>query len=670
MVPLLSGLAAFFSWLMDYTIDISVLICLIFIIRSVTSKKLPAWWHYNLWVILLLRMIIPFKFNNHFNIPNVVPISIDESLFESILIEEDFIISKFSSGFSSNPEGFNIQVSDVLLFLWIAGTIIFGVYILVKNIRFRNIIKKEPLITEKKVLALLEECKHRVKTEVLLQITATDRIKCPALFGYIQPRLLLPAGAAEKLSSAELTYIFMHELGHLKRHDIGVSWIITFLHIFQWFNPLVWLAFYQMRVDQESACDAAVLSRINNNQTTDYACTIISFLENFCRSRKLPALVGILESQTQIKKRITMIINYRRGSKMMMFFSTASLVIIGFILFSFAGVAKQNKDNTVHDKLNVESKEVVIELHNDTIKNEITEVKFIADVKKVSVEAQGKVARDEIGLEEINGEIKKTLPKVKKYNINDEAGLARPANGTQKILSEGQDRGVKDKIANEKPGRDIQKVMNTAQDSNTKKEKEVMILASSGAFNESKDASNADSNNKDIQIHTPSTVFENRQIAQAAQLSENGRNSGAEDGMRYLGLASVAYLIPKKQDTPKETPALTENSHGDIEILNLKEVDEQPKIVSYYHPRYPFEAKARGIEGRVLLRFIVDKAGNVLNPQVVSAEPEGIFEQAALDTVTKYRLKPAIKDGKRVNTVVKLPINFILNDNYLRLAQR
>ena len=121
MEPLFSWLSTFFHWLVDYTVDISILICLIFLIKLIVSKKLPAWWQYSLWMLLLLRMIIPLQFENSINIPNVVPISIDERLFESVLIEEDFIISRFTPEISSGPRGWNIQVDDVLLFLWLAG---------------------------------------------------------------------------------------------------------------------------------------------------------------------------------------------------------------------------------------------------------------------------------------------------------------------------------------------------------------------------------------------------------------------------------------------------------------------------------------------------------------------------------------------------------------------
>lgn len=653
MESLLPGLSTFFFWLMDYTIDISILICLIFIIKSIVSKKLPAWWHYSLWIILLLRMIIPWEFENPLNIPNVVPVSLGESLFESVLIEEEFIISELTTELSSNPQGWHVQVDEVLLFLWLTCAIIFGMYILVKNIKFWNAIKKEPLLTDKKVLSLLEECKNRMESRAPLKITVTDKVKSPALFGYIRPRLLLPVGVLEKLGNAELSYIFMHELGHLKRHDIGVSWVITFLHIFQWFNPFVWLAFYQMRVDQESACDASVLSRIKGNQSIDYASTIVGFLEKFCRNRKLPALVGILENQTQIKKRITMIINYRKYSKMMMFFSNTLLIIIGVIFFSLAG-AKENHerpglDSSILPTLLFEVQKDLATQDND-VKYEKEAVRLAEAIQKAPVVAQDIDAKDAVAREKLNQKTQKAMIAVQDNDIKDEKKVVRLPETTQRASVVDQDMGVKNEIEQAKQNLQTQKALVAVQDNNIKDEKEVVRLVE----------------------RTQKTPAEALKIFKEVYniSSEKRYNASEEKSLQYLGLASVAYYKSGNPDDPKGTPDPPENESNDGKIYNLKGVDEHPKIVSFFPPRYPFSAKAKGIEGRVYLRFIVDSEGYVQDPQVVSAEPEGIFEQAALDTVIKYRLKPAMKDGKCVSSVAKLAISFAIKDNYLRFAQR
>ena len=162
----------------------------------------------------------------------------------------------------------------------------------------------------------------------------------------------------------------------------------------------------------------------------------------------------------------------------------------------------------------------------------------------------------------------------------------------------------------------------------------------------------------------------NQQLPEAIPLSQKMSGTIEEKGINYMGLAGIAFNKPEKMNTTEGTIALIEKKPDESKMHGIKAFDEQPKIVKYYPPIYPFKARAKGIEGRVLLRFIVDKAGYVQNPEVVSAEPEGVFEQAALDTVVNYKLKPAIKDGESVSSIVKLAISFSINDNYLRFAQR
>ena len=62
------------------------------------------------------------------------------------------------------------------------------------------------------------------------------------------------------------------------------------------------------------------------------------------------------------------------------------------------------------------------------------------------------------------------------------------------------------------------------------------------------------------------------------------------------------------------------------------------------------------------MRFILNREGKILNPQVVSAKPEGVFEQAALDTIIKYRFRPAMKDGESVSMAINVPISFNIKE--------
>jgi periplasmic protein TonB len=99
-----------------------------------------------------------------------------------------------------------------------------------------------------------------------------------------------------------------------------------------------------------------------------------------------------------------------------------------------------------------------------------------------------------------------------------------------------------------------------------------------------------------------------------------------------------------------------------VSAFKLNEVDEKPKIVRQVPLRYPFEAKQKSITGKVTVRFVVDANGVVREPQVVSAEPKGIFEEAALEAIVKFKFKPAKKGGKAVDCIAKQPLVFNLDE--------
>jgi len=65
-------------------------------------------------------------------------------------------------------------------------------------------------------------------------------------------------------------------------------------------------------------------------------------------------------------------------------------------------------------------------------------------------------------------------------------------------------------------------------------------------------------------------------------------------------------------------------------------------------PRYPDEAKSKGIEGIVVVEYAVDSSGRVRDPRVVRASPQGVFEEAALAAVGTWRYRPYQEDGQAV----------------------
>ena len=75
---------------------------------------------------------------------------------------------------------------------------------------------------------------------------------------------------------------------------------------------------------------------------------------------------------------------------------------------------------------------------------------------------------------------------------------------------------------------------------------------------------------------------------------------------------------------------------------------------------YPVSAKEAGIQGKVLVKTIIDEKGNVVETEVVKSVNVDC-DKAAMDAIKKTKFTPGIKDNKPVKAVVVIPIMFKLS---------
>lgn len=83
----------------------------------------------------------------------------------------------------------------------------------------------------------------------------------PAVVGALFPRIVVPADFSQQFDADERRVILAHERNHLTSGDAQVNALAALLQGLLWCNPLVHLAVSRLRIDQEIACDAAVIAR-------------------------------------------------------------------------------------------------------------------------------------------------------------------------------------------------------------------------------------------------------------------------------------------------------------------------------------------------------------------------------------------------------------------------
>lgn len=84
-----------------------------------------------------------------------------------------------------------------------------------------------------------------------------------------------------------------------------------------------------------------------------------------------------------------------------------------------------------------------------------------------------------------------------------------------------------------------------------------------------------------------------------------------------------------------------------------------PRVENLVKPKYPFRARRLHKEGRVLLRLRIDRSGAVRSGEVVESAGYG-FDESALEAVRKSRFSPATRNGRPVECLALLPVQFVL----------
>jgi len=294
----------------------SVVIILVLALQWLLGRRLQPRWRCALWLLVLLRLALPGTVASPISLFNVlktpvVGLPAQPALTAAPASNDSPVPAVAAAPLALTP------ASRVpwLAWIWLAGAGLLAACALVSQYRFRRRVGRlRPLIDEA-ALGLLEDCKTLMNVATPITLVETAAVKSPTLFGFVRPRLLLPQGLVATFSREELRHVFLHELAHIKRHDILTGWVALALQIMHWFNPLVWLAFHRLRADRELACDALALSRTRTGENEAYGLTIVKLLEGFDRAAWGPSLAGILEDKHQMKERIRMIAKFHKSDR-------------------------------------------------------------------------------------------------------------------------------------------------------------------------------------------------------------------------------------------------------------------------------------------------------------------------------------------------------------------
>ncbi len=165
------------------------------------------------------------------------------------------------------------------LFLsWCAVVLVQVLRLLVQRRRLSRLLKQaQP--ADARLTEVVAATAERLEVRRVPQTLITQSDCSPFVCGVWQPKLILPRGLPEKLRPAELSQVLLHELAHIRRHDLIWSWIGEIARMAYFFHPVAHWICYQARLERELACDQLAMA-VSGHGPNEYAATLVQVVSH------------------------------------------------------------------------------------------------------------------------------------------------------------------------------------------------------------------------------------------------------------------------------------------------------------------------------------------------------------------------------------------------------
>ena len=243
-----------------------------------TRSRYAARWRCMVWLLLCLRMAIPFSLMSQ----NMAPVQISTPALDRPVFET--VVSTHTPNVQvTQPPNSETQVPkpawkapsfvQVLGVIWLIGAMGVLLWSIGTHLRLWRYLKRwsKPMV-EQDVCERYWAQAHRLKLTRLPPLVSCPGLKIPMLAGVFRPVLMLPEHMA---NDNRLDYALLHELIHHRRKDIWLKVVTVLATSVHWFNPLVWLMERQVEQDMELACDDTALTVLPPQEHRSYGETIL-----------------------------------------------------------------------------------------------------------------------------------------------------------------------------------------------------------------------------------------------------------------------------------------------------------------------------------------------------------------------------------------------------------
>lgn len=314
---------------------------IVLLLRRVLKKKVPSAVFAVLWLLVLIRVLIPVEAATHlsvFSAESALAVSANGEL-EHGEDAPDFVMPQLGAqadgeqqGGAQNgaqaeisaQSGRKMTAIQVLSLVHIGGAVLLALYFgfgHVVMLRRCNGFEHEKGATANEILRCFD------KSGKIALLVSTDACS-PFSIGIIKPKIVLPPDC----KAEQLRFVLAHEYVHIRDRDSVARLLGLTAVCAGWFNPFVWIAFKYLDRDLERFCDERALRLLGTENAPRYALTLLDFAE-----RQMQSAAAQSFAAAPLEERVNDILNMKKRKTSML--AEAVLVAAALLAMTACGTA-------------------------------------------------------------------------------------------------------------------------------------------------------------------------------------------------------------------------------------------------------------------------------------------------------------------------------------------
>ncbi len=267
-----------------------------------------------LWLLVLIKLLTP-------PVITIPVITIPELQVGTVVVVEGYVQPTLSLASNSTETWLGLLDAgkNQLYLIWLLGSILVFGWSLVRIYRFNRLLVLESEAAPQELQTAAAGIADRlgIKTVPIIYTTAAQLSPMVWWVGG-SVRVVVPAALHDRMGSRHFQWVLAHELAHVRRRDYLVRCIEWLACVCFWWNPVMWWARYNLRINEELCCDALVVSSLKPKPHI-YGNSLAKAVEYLSAPAYLPpAIASEVNSGGFLKRRIRMIVSdklYRPNSR-------------------------------------------------------------------------------------------------------------------------------------------------------------------------------------------------------------------------------------------------------------------------------------------------------------------------------------------------------------------